>query len=100
MVNELLYKGKAHAIPGVELATLLHTDIHTLLTHISREQQQGKAICSTGQAFYLAANNGELLEYLQGCKDTSKMSAAHQKLRDVIIKLGCKNGEKQAIICK
>lgn len=66
MITDLLSRGKANALPGREICSILNITARDLTAAIERERRAGSPICaSTGSnpGYFLAANQEEMQQY-------------------------------------
>ena len=77
--SKILPTGRENAMPGAELAARVGFEsVRALRQDISQSRRAGQPICSTTQAgggYYMAANRGELLQFVQSMEHRIKNTA-------------------------
>ena len=77
--SKILSTGRENAMPGAELAARVGFEsVRALRQDISQSRRAGQPICSTTQAgggYYMAANRGELLQFVQSMEHRIKNTA-------------------------
>lgn len=92
MIHEILPSGKANAIPGHDLMTILCLkELRDLTQIVERERKDGFPICaSTGdtKGYYLAATPGELEEYIGSLgRRIHNMNRTMTHLEDTLLRI-------------